>query len=108
MGLYRVFKSPKFQKNVEKLLDKKELDELNTFIDELKAGKVGGKPLTYDFLREKKIGGKRIYFLVYDDIAVILLVNSSNKKRQQETINEIKFFLPEFKREIYRQYRKKD
>lgn len=57
-----------------------------------------GKKLTYDFLREKKIGGKRIYYLVYEDISLILLVSASDKKMQQATIDEIKFLLPEFKK----------
>jgi len=105
--MYRVFKSPRFQKKVEKLLDKRELKELDEFIQELKKGNIVGKQLTFEFLREKKIGGKRIYFLVYEKLSVILLVNSSNKKKQQATINEIKFFLPEFKKEVYKKYGKK-
>ena len=43
-------------------------------ITKLKQGNILGKPLTYNFLREKKIGGKRIYFLVYEDICLILLI----------------------------------
>lgn len=99
--VYRVFKAPKFDKVVGKLLDKPELEELDALIKDLKLGKIAGKPLTYDFFREKKIGGKRIYFLVYDDIALILLVNASNKKYQQATIDEIKILLPEFKKYAY-------
>ena len=100
--MYHIFKSPKFQKNVEKLLSKFELQELDNFISELKQGNILGKPLTYNFLREKKIGGKRIYFLVYEDICLILLIKSSNNKMQQETINEIKYLLPEFKEYAYK------
>ncbi len=103
--MFRVFKAPKFQKKVEKLLDKKGLNELEQFISELKTGKISGKPLTYDFFREKRIGGKRIYFLVYEDIRIILLISSSSKKYQQETIDEIRVFLPEFKRYAYELYK---
>lgn len=98
LNMFRIFKAPRFQKKVEKLLTKKELEELNAFIKDLKKGRITGKTLTYEFFREKKIGSKRVYFLVYDDLAIILLVNASNKKYQQETIDEIKILLPEFKR----------
>src|SRR3990167_9076464 len=57
-----------------------------------------GKPLTYPFLREKKIGGRRIYYLVYENLKLILLVATSDKKDQQETINRIKSQLYEFKK----------
>lgn len=99
--MYRVFKEPKFQKKVEKLLDKHEIKELEKFITNLKKGILAGKGLTYNFFREKKIGGKRIYFLVYDDIKVILLVGCSNKKYQQTAIDEIKLFFPELKKYAY-------
>ncbi len=99
--MFRVFKAPKFQKKANKLLDKEELDELNNFITKLKEGKISGKSLTYNFFREKRIAGKRIYFLVYEEIGTILLISSSNKKYQQETIDEIKVLLPEFKRYAY-------
>lgn len=39
---------------------------------------------------------------LYEDISLILIVNSSNKKLQQATIDEIKLFLPEFKKYAYR------
>lgn len=102
--MFRVFKSPKFKKVAEKSLDKIELEELETFINELKQGNTFGRPLSYPFFREKKIGGKRIYFLVYDEIQVVLLVNVSNKKYQQETIDEIKFLFPAFKKYAYDLY----
>jgi len=49
-----------------------------------------GKPLGYPFLREKKIGGKRIYYLIYPELKLVLLVATSYKKNQQETIEHIK------------------
>ncbi len=64
------------------------------------------KPLGYHFLREKKIREKRIYFLVYENLELVMLVATSGKKDQQLTINHIKEYLPEYKRtaeEISRQ-----
>ncbi|MFT4310440.1 MAG: hypothetical protein ACMXYC_02310 [Candidatus Woesearchaeota archaeon] len=58
----RVFKSPKFQKKAEKLLSASGLHELDKYIDELKNGNISGKPLTYDFLREKKLEIKECIF----------------------------------------------
>ncbi len=88
-------------------MDNSELYELEKFISNIKSGNISGKPLTFDFLREKKIGGKRIYFLVYEEVNIVLLVNASNKKYQQETIDEIKLFLPEFKKYVYEIYKNK-
>lgn len=103
--MYKVFKAPKFQKKIEKLLDKREFIELDFFIKQLKRGNISGKSLTYEFFREKKIGGKRVYFLVYDEIKIILLISCSNKKYQQSTIDEIKILLPEFKKYAYDLYK---
>ncbi len=104
--MYRVFKAPKFQKKSDKLLNSREIKELDNFINELKDGKISGKRLSYDFFREKKLKGNRVYFLIYEDIKIILLISVSNKKYQQETIDEIKLFLPEFKLHAYELYSK--
>ena len=56
-----------------------------------------GDPLGYPFLREKRIRGKRIYYLVYNDLKLVLLVASSEKKNQQATIDHIKQHLGEFR-----------
>ena len=102
----RVFKLPDFDKHSKKLLSKKELIELDKFIQDLKVDFNKGKPLSYDFLREKKIGSKRVYFLIYKEICFILLVGSSSKKTQQETIENIKLYLNEYKEYVYQIYEK--
>lgn len=104
--MYKIYEIGNFEKDLNKLLDKLELEEYEIFKEELKKGKILGKPLGYDFFREKKIGGKRIYFLVYKEITLILFIKSSKKKYQQETIDEIKFLLPEFKKLAYDIYLK--
>ena len=106
--MYKVFFVLNFKKKVKKLLNKKELEELENFIEnELKVkGDLVGDQLTYPFLREKKITGKRIYYLVYQDIAIILVIEVSNKKTQQKTIDEIKKYLPEYKKLAYELYNK--
>lgn len=98
--MYRVFKAPKFEKQSNKIFTKKESEELKRFIKGIKEGKNVGKPLSYEYFQEKKIGGKRI-ILIYEDISVALLVSASKKKYQQETIDEIKALLPHFKLYAY-------
>jgi len=56
-----------------------------------------GSPLGYRFLREKRVKEKRIYYLVYDDLQLVLLVAASGKKDQQATIDHIKENLDEFR-----------
>ncbi|MEK6963771.1 MAG: hypothetical protein AABX70_05050 [Nanoarchaeota archaeon] len=56
-----------------------------------------GDPLGYRFLREKRVGGKRVYYLVYEDLKLVLLVAASAKKDQQVTINHVKSQLDEYR-----------
>ena len=69
--MYRVFKSLDFDKYANKLLSKADLVELEKFINLLKKNSNIGKPLGYDFLREKKIGSKIVYFLVYNNCVLL-------------------------------------
>ncbi|MEK6938272.1 MAG: hypothetical protein AABX04_04475 [Nanoarchaeota archaeon] len=57
-----------------------------------------GKPLGYPFLREKRIKEKRIYYLIYEELKLVLLVAVSGKKDQQDTINHIQGNFEEFKK----------
>ncbi len=57
-----------------------------------------GAPLNYPFLREKRIKEKRVYYLVYEDLELVLLVAVSGKKNQQTTINHIRKNLDEFRK----------
>ena len=101
--MFKVYLLPEFRRKAKKLFSNKELLELeNIILNELitKGHKVG-KPLSFPFIREKKLSGKRIYYLVYKDIAIILLVDVSNKKDQKETIKQIKKRLDKYKDYIY-------
>jgi len=57
-----------------------------------------GSQLSFSFLREKRIREKRIYYLVYEDLKLVLLVATSSKKTQQKTIDNIKEELKEFRK----------
>ena len=49
-----------------------------------------GKPLGYKWFRELKNEGFRVYYLVYENEIIVLFVNVSDKKNQQDVINLIK------------------
>ena len=61
-----------------------------------------GDPFNYPFLRERRVGEKRIYYLIYEDLKLVLVVATSGKKNQQATIDHIKNNLPEFRKEAER------
>ena len=56
-----------------------------------------GRPLGYPWFRELKNDKWRVYYLIYDQLAVILFVGVSDKKSQQVVINVIKSNLKVFK-----------
>ncbi len=93
--MYRVYRTETFDRRVKKL-PKKEQAQITRIENQLKTNPFVGKPLGYRFFREKKIEGKRIYYLVYEDMVIVLLVGLSDKKTQQATINKIKNKLPEY------------
>ncbi len=57
-----------------------------------------GDQLSYRFLREKRIKEKRVYYLIYEDLKLVLLTAVSGKKDQQATIDHIKDNLDEFRK----------
>jgi len=52
--------------------------------------------LGYIFFREKKLNENRIYYLVYEEFVIVLMVAVSDKKTQQDTIDDIKRRLDEY------------
>lgn len=64
----------------------------------LAANPFSGSQLSYPFLREKRIKEKRIYYLIYKDLKLVLLVAVSGKKDQQATIDHIKENLDDFRK----------
>ena len=81
----------------EKILPKDYQEQIKDIIKELKLNYNTGKPLGYPFFREKKMGKYRLYFLIYGDVDTVLLVTISDKKAQQDVIDEIKGQLDYFK-----------
>jgi mRNA-degrading endonuclease RelE of RelBE toxin-antitoxin system len=50
---------------------------------------VTGRPLRYDFFREKRLNGERMLFLIYEEEKTILLITISDKKTQQQDIDYV-------------------
>jgi len=70
-------------------LEKKEKEWIKKVILQLKENSKAGKPLRFEWFREKKLGGKRLYYLVYERSNAVLLVAFGGKKDQQKIITHI-------------------
>jgi len=70
-------------------LERKEKEWIKKVIEQLKETSKVGKPLKFDWFREKKLGGKRLYYLVYKKSNAVLLVAFGGKKDQQKIIAHI-------------------
>jgi len=93
---YTVIETDAYQKEVNKW-DKSNREVADKVPDQLKENPYSGKQLSYNFLREKKIRDKRIYYLIYEDLKLVLLVATSSKKDQQRVIDFIKDNLSEWR-----------
>ena len=100
--MFRIFKTKEFETDLEKL-DNSEKIVVNKILKQLKEiGDSVGKPLSgLSFFKEKKIKGKRIYFLVYKSWGTILLLAISDKKAQNATINAILLNIAEYQEYTY-------
>ena len=94
--VYSVHISETFEKEVLEL-GKDKQERIGKLYFHLKDNPYVGDQLKFKFFREKRLDEKRIYYLVYDDLKVVLMVAVSGKKDQQETINYIINHLNEFK-----------
>lgn len=96
MTNYRVIGTETYLKELEKW-DKSEREIAEKLPEKLAINPFVGDHLNYPFLREKRIKEKRIYYLIYEDLKLVLLVATSGKKDQQATIDHIKENLKEFR-----------
>lgn len=99
MCMYCVFRSDWYKKKLDKL-DNQEKERVKSFEQSLKDDPYTGKPLGYNFFREKKFDGKRLIFLVYEEHQTVFLVTITDKKAQQHEIDLIKANLDIYKEEI--------
>jgi len=67
-------------------LENKEKEWIKKIIQQLKENSKVGKPLGFDWFREKKLGSKRLYYLIYEKSSTVLLVAFGGKKDQKKII----------------------
>lgn len=83
-----VLETDSFSKLFE-ILERDEKEWIKKIIIQLKTNSNVGKPLGFKWFREKKFKGKRLYYLVYNNLNKVLLVGFGGKKEQQKIINHI-------------------
>lgn len=87
---YKIYTTPEFDRLLEELPkdDQIEIDKLTK--EELPENPYQGRALGFKFFREKRMKGKRVYFLIYDDYILVLMVAIGDKKTQKKDIAQIK------------------
>lgn len=70
-------------------LEKAEQEWIGKVKDQLMENLEVGKPLRYDWFREKKLGNKRLYYLINIKSNKAILVAFGTKKEQQKIIEHI-------------------
>jgi|SRR3989344_3487364 len=99
--MFKIFRTEEFDKKLLKNFSKTDREQIENFEkNQLVNNPYIGDPLGYKFFREKRIKGKRVYFLIYDDLGIVLMVDLSDKKTQQKTIEKIKENLEEYYKAI--------
>ncbi len=97
--VFEVYHSKTFDEKLEKMPKDFKL-WLDKIENQLVNNPYVGDPLGVRWFREKKKNGFRIYYLVYEDLKSVYLVNISEKKNQQTIINTIWLLIDNFKEEI--------
>jgi len=85
---YEIYETETFSKLYESM-EKEEREWISKIKVQIKENPNVGKPLKFEWFREKKLGNKRLYYLVYQNIERVLLVSFGSKKDQQKIIDHI-------------------
>ena len=89
-GMYIVLRAPAFDKEALKNLSLEQQRKIERFErKQLTINPYVGDPCGRPFFREKRLGNKRVYFLINDQFHAVLLIGISDKKTQQITIDDI-------------------
>ena len=85
---YDIYETETFSKLYESM-ETVERDWVDKIKLQLKENPDVGKPLRFDWFREKKYGDKRLYYLIYQNLSRVLLVAFGSKKDQQKIIDHV-------------------
>lgn len=99
MKIYKIFTTAEFDKDFQKL-DRSLQIQIEKKIGQLETNLYVGKPLGYEFFREKYAGSYRFYYFVYEEYVVVFVIALSDKKEQQKVIDKIKYLIPFYRDEI--------
>lgn len=99
MPTWKVFFTATFEEKLKKC-EKSFHEWVEKILDQLEENPFVGKPLDAKWFREKKFGKLLIYYLIYENLKAVYLVNLSEKKDQQAIINSIMILLGVYKKEI--------
>ena len=86
MGEFEVFGTDELTKQLLGL-EKREQDWIYKIMRQLKTNPFSGKPLRFDWFREKKFENKQLYFVVAKGKKQVLLIAFGDKKKQQKIID---------------------
>ena len=86
---YAVYTLPSLYQKVISKLPLAEREEIQKIALQLTENPYVGDQLQIKYLREKRLKEKRLYYLIFEDLNVVLIVAMSNKKTQQKTIDSI-------------------
>jgi len=96
---FKVYTTEEFNKLYNKL-DPEIQRQIAKEIDQLENNPLSGKPLGYNFFREKKVQNYRVYYLIYETHLVVFIITLSQKKDQQKAIDKIKKLIPYYRKTI--------
>lgn len=83
-----VLETETFSKLVE-VCDGTELQWIEKMKDQLAQNLLVGKPLKFNWFREKKLGNKRLYYIISETKRRAVLIAYGPKKEQQKIIDKI-------------------
>jgi len=69
--------------------EKREQEWIDAIKDQLKINLYTGKPLRFNWFREKKLGNKRLFYIINVNTNKAILIAFGTKKEQQRIINSI-------------------
>ena len=87
---YKVYIHPTVYKEVIEKLSTKDQERINSLVQQFTTNPYVGDYLQIKSMREKRLNGKRIYHVVFEDLKLVLIIAISDKRTQQKTINSIR------------------
>ncbi|MDI6722238.1 MAG: hypothetical protein QMD97_01670, partial [Candidatus Aenigmarchaeota archaeon] len=92
---YEIYETETFSKIFE-CLTEREKGWIRKMKVQIRSNPRTGKPLRFDWFREKKFENKRLYFIVSMKKPRILLISYASKKEQQKVIDYIMLHKDEY------------